>query len=341
MASGGGGEARVPCHTSDVQDGRDARCLAFLQNQIDPNQTIERRCQMKAAPLPSFEGLRERWQRQVLADCELRPSHKLVCMAISLHFNRNENGAAWPGFETLAKLSGLDRSTIIRATKAVEGRGHLRINRARKDNGGSLSNRYFALLKDEGVVSPRHQGVASCDPGGGLGDTRGVAWVTPEPLTEPLTEPPIESKREKIFELRSDSPKKEARTANSRKAKTIPMPEGWCPPSRAIPLANSLNVDLQETETRFRDYLASTGKQYVDYDAAFCNFIRNAPKFNGFKNGLSGPRQLQDDKLSVSRAADRLIDATREGKLTFGPRPRLVSDSGESHIRLLPKGRGA
>jgi uncharacterized protein YdaU (DUF1376 family) len=124
----------------------------------------------------------------------------------------------------------------------------------------------------------------------------------------------------------------------SRKAKTsIPLPEGWCPPPRATTLANSLKVDLQEIEARFRDYLASNGKQYVDYDAAFCNFIRNAPKFNGFKNGLSGPRQLQDDKLSVSRAADRLIDATREGKLTFGPRPSLVPDGGESNIRFLPK----
>jgi len=41
---------------------------------------------------------------------------------------------------------------------------------------------------------------------------------------------------------------------------------------------------------------------YVDYDAAFCNFVRNQPKFNGFKNVSTGPRQLQDDKLSVSKA---------------------------------------
>jgi len=117
------------------------------------------------------------------------------------------------------------------------------------------------------------------------------------------------------------------------------LPEGWRPNANAITLANSLNVDLAEVEARFRDYLASTGKQYVDYDAAFCNFIRNAPKFNGLgKHVSTGSRQLQDDKLSVSRAADRLIDATNEGKLTFAPRPSLVPDSGESNIRLLPKG---
>jgi hypothetical protein len=124
-----------------------------------------------------------------------------------------------------------------------------------------------------------------------------------------------------------------ARKKNSRKAKNVPLPEGWRPPPRASTLANSLKVDLQETEARFRDYLASHGKQYSDYDAAFY-----ALKFNGKENGLSGQRQFQDDKLSVSRAADRLIDATREGKLTFAPRPSLVPDSGESNIRLLPKG---
>jgi hypothetical protein len=69
----------------------------------------------------SFESFREQWQRQVMADCDLRPSHKLVCMALSLHFNRNEGGAAWPSFETLADLTGQARRTIIRATRKSNG----------------------------------------------------------------------------------------------------------------------------------------------------------------------------------------------------------------------------
>jgi Helix-turn-helix domain len=125
------------------------------------------------ADYSAFETFRERWQRQIMADSDLRSSYKLVCMAISLHFNRKENGAAWPGFDTLVALTGLCRSTIIRATKEAERRGYIRINRARKDNGGSLSNRYFALLKDEGGCNQYTPGVSPVHPGGVTSTPRG------------------------------------------------------------------------------------------------------------------------------------------------------------------------
>jgi hypothetical protein len=151
----------------------------------------------------------------------------------------------------------------------------------------------------------------------------------PETETETETETYLDST------LRADHKK---RRGKSGKAKTIPLPADWQPNASAIALANSLNVDLADAEARFLDYLKSSGKEYADYDAAFRNHIRNTPKFNGLGKHVSGSRQLQDDKLSVSRAADRLIDATREGKLTFAPLPSLVPDSGESHCKLLPKG---
>jgi len=147
--------------------------------------------------------------------------------------------------------------------------------------------------------------------------------------------PETETETETYLE---DHKKIKGKKGKSRKAKTIPMPEGWCPPPRATPLANSLKVDIQETEARFRDYLASTGKQYADYDAAFCNFIRNAPKFNGLgKHVSTGPRQLQDDKLSVSKAIDGMQEQVRAGTIEFAPRPRLVSVESEGNRRLLSK----
>jgi hypothetical protein len=149
------------------------------------------------------------------------------------------------------------------------------------------------------------------------------------PETETETETYLDST------LRADHKK---RSGKSGKAKTIPLPADWRPNASAIALANSLNVDLADAEARFLDYLKSSGKEYADYDAGFRTHIRNTPKFNGLGKHVSGSRQLQDDKLSVSRAADRLIDATREGKLTFAPRPSLLPDSGESHCKLLPKG---
>jgi hypothetical protein len=129
----------------------------------------------------------------------------------------------------------------------------------------------------------------------------------------------------------------EAGKRKSRKAKTIPLPKGWRPNANAITLANSLNVDLAEVEARFRDYLASSGKEYADYDAALRTFIRNTPKFNGLKNVSTGPRQLQDDKLSVSKAIDGMQEQVRAGTIEFAPRPRL-SIEGEGNRRLLSKG---
>ena len=152
--------------------------------------------------------------------------------------------------------------------------------------------------------------------------------ATPETETKTETETYLDTA------LRADHKKK---SGKSRRAKTIPLPEGWCAPSRATPIADSLKVDLQETEGRFRDYLASTGKQYVDYDAAFCNFVRNQPKYNGLKNVSAGPRQLQDNKLSVSKAIDGMQEQVRAGTIQFSPRPRLVPVEGEGDRRLLSK----
>jgi hypothetical protein len=167
---------------------------------------------------------------------------------------------------------------------------------------------YWIVDDDINVISPRYQ------------------LDTPETETE--TETYLDSA------LRADK----KRSGKSRKAKTIPLPEGWRPNANAIILANSLNVDLADTEARFRDYLASSGKEYVDYDAAFRTFIRNQPKFNGPKNVSTGPRQLQDDKLSVSKAIDGMQERVRAGTIEFAPRPRLVPLEGEGNRRLLSKG---
>jgi len=109
-------------------------------------------------------------------------------------------------------------------------------------------------------------------------------------------------------------------------------------PDRARALAVELSVDIKQTEDRFRDYLASSGKLYADYDAGFCNFIRNTPKFNGVPNGrqddpksalAAGRRQLE--RLGGMEAANAYVPGssgpTPRG-LDFGPEPaspKLIS----------------
>lgn len=136
--------------------------------------------------------------------------------------------------------------------------------------------------------------------------------------------------------LRKEESKKEcASTGNrvevhrTRRRKSMgPLPAGWSPPQRAYNLAVSLGLRVEDIEPHFRDYLASSGKQYADYDAGFCNFIRNTIKFgNGVRNG----RQPQGN---IAPAFNDLIDRVR----AFDGASGVRSSAGETDVRLLPKG---
>ena len=90
---------------------------------------------------------------------------------------------------------------------------------------------------------------------------------------------------------------------------------------------------------KFRDYWLSVPGQRgckLDWDRTWKNWIRNSNQGN--YNGSRGPRSLQNDSLSVSKAADRLIDATKRGEFTIAPRPSLLPSESQSNLRLLPKG---
>lgn len=150
-------------------------------------------------------------------------------------------------------------------------------------------------------------------------------------------------KRPQTSETEAETEKKDlvALSAPSKKVSrrtTRPIPAEWQPTLAHADLAKSINVNMKDTEERFRDYLASTGKLYADYDAAFRNFIKNAPKFNGGPNGHGGSRPLQEDEKSSSRAAGRLAEAARRGEFSFGPRPSLLPGPDEDAVQLLSKG---
>lgn len=106
------------------------------------------------------------------------------------------------------------------------------------------------------------------------------------------------------------------------KRKRGPLPADWQPPQRAFNLAVSLGLRVENIEPQFRDYLASSGKTYLDYDAGFCNFIRNVPKFSGKSNG--------PDK-TVHTAAANLVDRIADfGRL---PAPDETERDFERRIR--------
>ena len=139
----------------------------------------------------NLEKFKEDWQRQVMADPTLSPVTFRVSIAISWHMNRKQSGLAWPGMARLAQMACTTPRTVIRATKQLEAKGHLRIIRSHQRERRGL-NRYMPLTKsachrrdadnaDMSVPSLGSDQVLS------LGSDQAPSH---EPLSKPLSEPP-------------------------------------------------------------------------------------------------------------------------------------------------------
>jgi 5-methylcytosine-specific restriction endonuclease McrA len=117
------------------------------------------------------------------------------------------------------------------------------------------------------------------------------------------------SPREQITENRTEQSRTDtlptvAERARQRKRRDIPIPVDWKPSVKSYQIAEQFGQNVQIVEGIFRDYLASSGKLYADYDAAFHNFIRNQNSFNrGASNGIRQP----ENRGSIVNAADRAI----------------------------------
>jgi hypothetical protein len=58
------------------------------------------------------------------------------------------------------------------------------------------------------------------------------------------------------------------------------MPPDWAPRSDELALAKTLGVDPTRELAAFRDHHDARGSRFVDWNAAFRTWLRNAVKFN-------------------------------------------------------------
>jgi hypothetical protein len=135
------------------------------------------------APAPtkslSLEVYRERWLMQLIADPDLTAGDLRVAIAITFHMNRQQDGLAWPGMARLAALTRTSLSTVVRATKHLEARGHLRVIRSRAGGKRGL-NHYHPMLKRAASTPLAEQSRMTLPHV--TGDTTVVSSVTNEPL---------------------------------------------------------------------------------------------------------------------------------------------------------------
>lgn len=83
-----------------------------------------------------------RW-RAAIVGSDLTPKARLVAFVLSTHMNAR-GGQCFPALSTIARETGLARSTVQRALDELEDARYL----ARLSGGPKLANRYRALIPD-------------------------------------------------------------------------------------------------------------------------------------------------------------------------------------------------
>jgi hypothetical protein len=87
------------------------------------------------------------------------------------------------------------------------------------------------------------------------------------------------------------------------------MPAGWAPRGDELALAKTLGVDPTREGAAFKDHHSAKGSRFVDWDAAFRTWLRNAVKFNRSSSGGSrgGPSffDIIDAMPATARPEDR------------------------------------
>jgi Helix-turn-helix domain len=73
----------------------------------------------------------------VMRDHELPPSAETIAVCLTRYFSRKHGGAAWPALETIAKDTGVNKSTAQRTLLRMGKRGHLHIEPGKQGRGHS------------------------------------------------------------------------------------------------------------------------------------------------------------------------------------------------------------
>ena len=119
------------------------------------------------------------------------------------------------------------------------------------------------------------------------------------------------------------------------------LPADWKPNYGHFSLAKSLGMSdslVTDLATRMRAWADAEDHRAVarksNWDQAFSGWMRREAANKGAPNGRGGPRPLQDDSRSASRAAARLLEQGFE----LAPIPSLLPEPRSNDVRLLPKG---
>jgi hypothetical protein len=160
----------------------------------------------------------------------------------------------------------------------------------------------------------------------------------PKPPKPPISTETTEEALTSLLSYSISNTKKEE--SKKERARKCQLPADWKPKPSHYDLAEKHKQPdsfVDQKADDLRDWALGKGIMRSDWDRTFNGFLK--PK-EGHFNGHGGPRPLQDDSKSISRAATKLAEAARRGEFGFGPIPSLLPRKDDDPVLLLPKGRG-
>jgi Helix-turn-helix domain len=140
---------------------------------------------------------------RLAADRELPPRAAAIGIVLVEHFNHKHGGAAWPSCRTIAAAIGADKATVLRTLRAMEKRGHLRVEWG--SQGSGHVSKYW-MADAEKVQQRTFKGAEK-----GASVSRKGAGLHQNPFKNPLMASSKEEAKEGEREALSRSPLHDAR----------------------------------------------------------------------------------------------------------------------------------
>lgn len=203
------------------------------------------------------------------------PTAKAVLFALAEAANRE--GRCFISQAEIAEVTELSRRAIVAQLQLLEKMGLIeREHRHRKD--GSRTSDSYQLAVPSQSAPDAHRPDQSAR-GAQREANQSARGAPPVPtVLEPTEIPPLSPKGE-------NTPEEEQEPEPKRRPFTLPP--DWTPNEKHAEIARSRGVDLRLEADKLRDWATAGGKKYLDWDATFRNWLRNAKPERGGPRGAA------------------------------------------------------
>ena len=229
----------------------------------------------------------------VLFDSEVH-EHGDFRLLIALAERASDDGTgAWPSVSWLAKRMNRSTRSVLRGLERLKEQGLIR------PGDQELVSHYAANRRPVvyDVIMSSNGGDKTVTSEPVRGDSSDHLGVTPD-VTQTV---PSLLRKETVGEKPSDA---DASALNldvapvlRPKRKTTALPDDWAPSGKHHQLSMELGFTRDRTKheaEQFRDRALAKGERYLDWDAAFRTWLRNAKKFDDRNGGAARPGRFEN-----------------------------------------------